>query len=138
MVPARLVLCMTAPLLAGSAALAAKVPEPGTSVDMPYLMAPITVDEKLVAYAYISSKIVASSQSAAIDIRNKTPFIQDAFVRDVNALPVTASLDATKIDSQALAARLLKDSRRIMGQGKVASIGIVQLQIAQLRPAAAH
>jgi hypothetical protein len=138
MFPPRLLLCLTAALLAGSAALAAKVPEPGTSVDMPYLMAPITVDDKLVAYAYISSKIVASSQSAAIDIRNKTPFIQDAFVRDVNALPVTASLDATKIDSQALAARLLRDSRRVMGQGKVASIGIIQLQIAQLRPTAAH
>lgn len=123
-----------ATVLLGSAAFAGKAPEPGTSVEMPYVIAPITIDDKLTAYAYISTKIVATSPSAAIDIRMKTPFIQDAFVRDVNALPVGASLDATKVDSPALAARLLKDTRRIMGQGKVASIAITQIQIAQLRP----
>ena len=124
--------------LASTAGLAGKAPEPGTSVEMPYVIAPITVDDKLTAYAYISTKIVATSPSAAIDIRNKTPFIQDAFVRDVNALPVTGSIDAAKIDSQALVARLLKDTRKVMGQGKVASIGITQIQIAQLRPLASH
>jgi hypothetical protein len=125
-------------LLMGSVARAGKAPEPGTSVEMPYVIAPITIDDKLTAYAYISSKIVATSPSAAIDIRLKTPFIQDAFVRDVNALPVGATVDATKIDSQALTARLLKDARYIMGQGKVASVAIIQIQIAQLRPSSAH
>lgn len=124
--------------LLGSAAFAGKASEPGTSVEMPYVIAPITMDDKLTAYAYISTKIVATSPSAAIDIRLKTPFIQDAFVRDVNALPVGASLDATKIDSQAVATRLLKDTRRIVGQGKVASIAITQIQIAQLRPTSPH
>ena len=124
--------------IAASAALAGKTPEPGTSVEMPYVIAPIAIDDKLTAYAYISTKIVATSPSAAIDIRNKTPFIQDAFVRDVNAFPVSGSIDVTKIDSQALVARLLKDTRKVMGQGKVASIGITQIQIAQLRPLASH
>lgn len=127
-----------AAMSATTAALAGKAPEPGTSVEMPYLIAPIAVDDKLIAYAYISSKIVATSPSAAIDIRAKTPFIQDAFVRDVNALPVGSAADPMKIDSPGLIARLLKDARRIMGQGKVASVGIVQLQIAQLRAASGH
>ena len=102
---------------------------------MPYVIAPIVVDDKLVAYAYISPKIIATSPSAAIDIRGKTPFLQDAFVRDINAAPAGMRTDAAKVDSDALVARLLKDTRRIMGSGKVASVGIVQIQIAQLRPA---
>jgi hypothetical protein len=121
-------------VLATSAVAAEKAPEPGTSVEMPYLIAPIVVDNKLTAYAYISSKIVATSPSAAIDIRAKTPFIQDAFVRDVNAIPVGAAAAPAKIDSEILAARLLKDTRRIMGSGKVVKVGITQIQVAQLRP----
>jgi hypothetical protein len=124
--------------LMSAAAFAGKAPEPGTSVEMPYVIAPITIDDKLTAYAYISSKIIATSPSAAIDVRLKTPFLQDAFVRDVNALPVCTSVDASKIDSEALVARLLKDTRRIMGQGKVANVAIIQIQIAQLRPSSPH
>lgn len=124
-------MALVAPAVAGE-----KAPEPGTSVEMPYLIAPITVDNKLTAYAYISSKIIATSPSAAIDIRNKTPFIQDAFVRDVNVMPVVNPSTPAKIDSDILAARLLRDTRRIMGSGKVANVGIVQVQIAEVRPKA--
>jgi hypothetical protein len=45
----------------------------------------MTVDGKLVAYAYISSQIIASSPNNAVDIRLKVSFIQYTFVRDVNA-----------------------------------------------------
>jgi hypothetical protein len=115
-----------------------KVPPPGTTVEMPYLIAPMVVDEKLVAYAYISPKIIATSPSAAMAIRDKTPFLQDAFVRDVNGAAVGTHADPAKLDTDALLARLLKDARRIMGFGKVASVGIVQFQMAELRPASAR
>ena len=124
------VLALAAPATAGE-----KTPPPGTTVEMPYIIAPMTVDDKLVAYAYISPKIIATSQSAAVDIRDKTPFLQDAFVRDVNGASIGTNGDPAKVDSAALLARLLKEARRIMGSGKVASVGIVQIQIAQLRPA---
>lgn len=117
----------------GATAAASKSPEPGTSVEMPYLMAPLATDDKLIAYAYISSKVIASSPSTAIDIRNKTPFIQDAFVRDVNGAPIGSHSDPTKINSAALAARLLGDARQIMGSAKVAGLEIIRIQIAQLK-----
>lgn len=119
-----------------SAADAPKKPqEPGTSVEMPYLIAPLAGNDRLVAYAYIASKILATSPSAAMDIRDKTPFIQDAFVRDVNGATIAMPADPTKIDSANLKARLLTDVRRVMGGGKVAGIDIVTIQIAPLRPA---
>jgi hypothetical protein len=122
---------------AAHAATAAKLsePMPGTSVEMPYLIAPITVDDKLVSYAYIAGKIVASSPSAAIDVRARLPFVQDAFVRDVNAEPVATANSVAAVDLNALSARLLGDARRIVGADKVASIAIVSVQLSPLKPA---
>jgi hypothetical protein len=123
-------------VLAATPALAgqAKAPEPGTSVEMPYLIAPVIVADRLVAYAYVSCKIIGNSPQAAIDIRLKTPFIQDAFVRDVNGAPIGTAADPSKVDEAALAARLLADARRIAGSRKVSDLKLIQVQISPLRP----
>jgi hypothetical protein len=131
-------LAMLLGLWAGTAAFAAspppaKEPMPGTSVEMPYLIAPVTVDDKLLSYAYISGKIVATSPSAAIEVRAKLPFVQDAFVRDVNGAPVATANDVAAIDQQSLAQRLLGDARRIVGTDKIAFISITRVQLAPLR-----
>jgi hypothetical protein len=124
----------------GGSALAAPSKEtagghaPGTSVEMPYLIAPIEIDGKLVSYAYVSSRIDASSPATAIEVRDRLPFIQDAYVRDVNAAPIGDGNDPPNIDRKALAARFLADARRIVGPSKVAAIEIIQIQISILRP----
>jgi hypothetical protein len=107
---------------------------PGTGVEMPYLIAPMTMDGKLVSYAYISSRIIATSPSAAIDVRERTPFIQDAYVRDVNAAPIGQSANPLTVDRQSLVNRLLADARRMAGPRKVDSVELIQIQIAELRP----
>jgi hypothetical protein len=112
----------------------AKPPEPGTSVEMPYLIAPVVVDGKLLSNAYVSNKVIATSQAAAIDIRDKTPFIQDAFVRDVNAKPIGEDADPSTVDQVALQARLLADARRIVGAAKVADLKIIRIQVVAVRP----
>lgn len=127
--------------LATSAAAAAPAPShaktgaPGTNVEMPYLMAPLTgSDGKLSGYAYISSRLTAASIANDLEVREKIAFIQDAFVRDVNGATVAKASDPGTVDQAALEARLLADAKRVMGPGKVASVTIVQLQIAPLRP----
>lgn len=122
----------TAAACAGEAPLAQER-IPGTSVEMPYLIAPVTVDDKLVSYAYISGKIVATSTSAAIEVRAKLPFVQDAFVRDVNGTPVATANDVAAVDQASLSQRLLKDARRIVGTDKIATIAITRVQLAPLR-----
>lgn len=116
------------PAWAGEAPKETK-PEPGTSVEMPILVAPMVADGKLVSYAYISNTIVATSPAAAIDVRAHTPFIQDAYVRDMNATPLAAGDEAQSVDKNALAARLLAVASRIVGSGKVASVKLTQIQI---------
>lgn len=108
--------------------------EPGTSVEMPFLIAPMNRDGKLVAYAYISSKIIAPSRNAAVGVREKTPFLQDAFIRDVNAAPIAKTDDPLTVDRPALVARLLADAKRIAGSNRVVSFVVTQIQIAQAHP----
>ncbi|MEJ0041537.1 MAG: hypothetical protein WDM81_04740 [Rhizomicrobium sp.] len=79
-------------------------------------------DGKLLGYAYISPKLVASNREAALEIRNKVVFIQDAFVRDVNAAPVGLAGDPTEVDRALLAHRLVDQARRVVGAAKVVRI----------------
>lgn len=122
-------------LLAGFPAAAGdKTPAPGTTVEMPILIAPMVVEGRLNGYAYVSSSIVASSPAAAIDVRANVPFIQDAYVRDVNAASIVKAGTPDQLDSDGLVARLLADARRIVGTAKVAGVRLTQVQISPLRP----
>src|SRR5215475_5372135 len=110
-----------------------KAGAPGTNIDMPFLMAPMTgEDGKLSGYAYISSRLTATSDASANLVREKIAFIQDAFVRDVNRSEIARS--GTAIDNAALQVRLLADARGVVGQGKLTSIAITQVQVAPLHP----
>ncbi|MGN6517691.1 MAG: hypothetical protein ACTHLR_17835 [Rhizomicrobium sp.] len=101
---------------------------------MPYLIAPLSVGGTLQGYAYISSKIVGASPAAAIEIREKVPFIQDAFVRDVNASAVGKPDDPMTVDNAVLAARLLALAKKVMGPGKVVDLKLMQVQVSPLQP----
>jgi hypothetical protein len=125
-------LLLAVPALAEDAKTAER--EPGATVEMPFLIAPVIVDGKLTAYAYVSSKVIASSRQAAVSVREKTPFLQDAFIRDVNAAPIGTADDPMKVDQPALAARMLADAKRIAGSAKVVSFVITQIQVAPVRP----
>lgn len=137
----RLLPVLLSGLLAFSAAAAegegvTKVPKnaPGTNVEMPAIISPMNdTNGTLAGYAYITCTIIASSPDVAVAIRAKTPFLQDAFVRDVNAKPVALAADPGQVDREGVARRFLADARRIMGAGKVVSVTITKVQMATLR-----
>ena len=109
--------------------------KPGTNVDMPYLMAPMTnAGGKLSGYAYLSTRLTASTEANALAVRDKLPFIQDATVRDVNNAGIAVSDDQEKVDVPAVEKRLLADTTRVMGAGKVKQITICTVNIAPLHP----
>jgi hypothetical protein len=129
--------CLAAPALAAAPPQpsSGKAGVPGTNVEMPFLMAPLSgSDGKLSGYAYISTRLTAASTAGALDVRDKIAFVQDAFVRDVNGASIAKASDPVAVDNPALEARLLADARRVLGSGKVAAITIVQLQVAPLHP----
>jgi hypothetical protein len=109
-------------------------PAPGSSVEMPYLIAPLTDGDTLVAYAYISCKIIVTSPNYSVDVRDKLAFIQDAFVRDVNAKSIGKSDSPQTVDKDALAARLLADTQKVMKPGTVGSVQLIEVQIRPTHP----
>jgi hypothetical protein len=144
LIPAVLMFALTVPSLAaeekakpaeGKPGETAKGGRPGTNIDMPYLMAPLTdADGKLTGYAYLSSRLTAMSEANALAVRDKLPFIQDIMVRDVNAEPVATADDPEKVDLAGVEKRLLSDATKVMGAGKVKLITICTVQIAELHP----
>jgi hypothetical protein len=108
--------------LEGNVRAAEQAGAPGTNVDMPILMAPMSKDGMLLGYAYVTSVLVATSPKAAIIVRDRIAFIQDAFVRDVNAAPIALGSDPSKVDRVLLAARLTAAARRVVGADKVVRI----------------
>jgi hypothetical protein len=121
---------------AGQPALAAgaKAGPLGTNVEMPFLIAPMSKDGKLLGYAYISSKMVTPSPAATIAVREKLAFIQDAFVRDVNGAPISKTDDPRAVDIELLNARLVAVARRIVGSDRVVSMAFIAVQFAPLHP----
>lgn len=139
---ALLVVALTLPAFAAEKAEGAKKEggeakkgKPGTNVDMPFLMAPLTnVEGKLTGYAYISTRLTASTESFALTVREKLPFIQDMMVRDVNGTAVTTAEDPQSVDVPRLESRLLADARKVIGADKVKLITVCTVQIAELHP----
>ena len=105
----------------------------------PPLIGPIVIGGKLAGYFYIDVRLTAASQSSAVAIREKTPFILDVFVRDVNTHPLTET-DVAKLDRAALGARLIDDARKVVGADKITGITFgdgdkdIGLKFASLRP----
>lgn len=124
-----LIIPLAAPAFAGE-----KPGDPGTNVEMPFLIAPLSVDGKLYGYAYISLKVVTATQKAALEVREKVAFVQDAYVRDVNARGIGLATDPKSVDRPALIARLLADTKRIIGAAKIVGINLIDVQISPIRP----
>jgi hypothetical protein len=113
----------------------AKGGQPGTNVEMPFLMAPLTdADGKLTGYAYLSTRLTAVSDVYALTVREKLPYIQDAMVRDVNNQGVAVAADPEQVDVKGVEARLLADAAKVVGAGKVKLITVCTVQIAELHP----
>jgi len=125
---------LASPAWAGEAAKKDKKPEPGTSVEMPFLMVPMSQDGNLLGYACISSKLICSSPNACIAVRQKLAFIQDGYVRDVNLKSVALATDPKEVDKDLLAARLTAVAKRILGSGKVVGTMFLEIKFAPLHP----
>ena len=129
-----LLLLADAPALAAGDE-AAKPGPPGTNVDLEFLMAPLSgPDGKLLGYAYISPRLTVTAEAHVPAVREKVPFLQDAFVRDVNAKSVAKAGDPQAVDIKRVESRLLANAIKVMGAGKVKTITICTVQIAELHP----
>lgn len=91
-------------------------------VEMPMLVAPVTVNQRLYSYAYLRVKLEAASFEDALVIREKVAFVQDGFVREVHRSSIALNGDPQKIDGDGLRQRLMKVCDSVLGAGVVIDI----------------
>jgi hypothetical protein len=127
-------LCLAYPAWGAEPAKKPIKPEPGTSVELPFLMVPMSKDGDLLGYNYVASKLICTSPGGAIRVRAKLAFIQDAFVREVNGRPVSLATDPKALDKDLLSDRLTAAARRIVGNETVRAILFMEIKYAPLHP----
>ncbi len=130
----RSILVLVFVFLAAVAPAVAAKPANSHAVNMPILIAPMSKGGRLIGYAYLNPVLMAASDAAALQIRDRTPFLQDAFVRDVNAASIQQQDNPNALNIKDLQARFLADSQRVVGEGNVTAVNFSQIQIAWIVP----
>jgi flagellar basal body-associated protein FliL len=124
---------MVLPLRGAAAAEPAKEEGP-TNVELPPILAPITVDNRLESYAYITIALMPASRDKVLVIREKVPFLQDGFLREVNKASITKPDEPTAVDAATLKKRLLARMNQILPQGTVSDLKFEQIVITPVQP----
>lgn len=93
-----------------------------SGIDMPALMAPVTVNGELHYYVYLAIRLDLSSDSQKDLVLEKIPYLQDAFLREVHRASVALGDDAETVDGRALSERLLALAAKVVGPGVVTAI----------------
>jgi hypothetical protein len=93
-----------------------------TTVELPMLVAPVTIDHRLYHYAYMRVMLDASNMDIAAAARDKVPFILDALLRETHRESIALGGDPKAIDGDGLKKRLLAAANAVMGEGSFVSV----------------
>lgn len=93
-----------------------------SGIDMPALMAPVTVDGELHYYVYLAIRLELSSDGQKDLVLEKIPYLQDAFLREVHRQSIAVAGDPETVDGHGLTERLLAICEKILGPGVVTGI----------------
>ena len=93
-----------------------------SGIDMPALMAPVTVNGELRYYVYLAIRLDLSSDSQKEMVLERIPYIQDAFLREVHRASIAVGDDAETVDGHGLQERLIAVAEKVCGPGVVIGI----------------
>jgi hypothetical protein len=105
-----------------------------TDVELPAILAPMVVENRLENYSYITIALSPVSREGALAIREKVPFLQDAFLREVNKASIVKAGDPKAVDTEALKPRLLARMNKILPPGTVADLKFERIVPAPMQP----
>ena len=105
-----------------------------TNVELPPFLAPMLIDNRLESYAYITITLTPANREKMLAIREKMPFIQDAFLREVNKASIVKTDDPKAVDVAALKARLLVRLNQLLPKGTVSDLKFQQIVMTPVQP----
>ena len=102
-------------------------------VQMPTILAPMIADNRIENYAYITIVLKPAAPAGVLAIREKVPFLQDAFLRELNGPPIVKADDAKSVDEAALKPRLVARMNQILPAGTVAELKFEPIVVAPVQ-----
>ena len=103
-------------------------------IPMPRILAPLIVQNRLEGYAYITIVLAPSNRDKVGPIREKVPFLQDAFLRELNKTPIVKAEDPKVVDAEAVKARLIGRMNQILPKGTVTDLKLQQVELVPFAP----
>lgn len=98
--------------------------EQGQYIDLSPVALPVVVDNKLINYVFVSTRVNLIASADAMKMREKEPFLRDALVRAGHRTPFTQADDYTRIDEGKLKAALTRDAKTILGARNVTFVAV--------------
>jgi hypothetical protein len=102
-------------------------------VQMPTILAPMVVDNRLENYAYITIVLKPAAPAGVLAIREKVPFLQDVFLRELNGATIVKADDPKSVDEAALKPRLIARMNQILPAGTVAELKFEPVVVAPVQ-----
>jgi hypothetical protein len=93
-----------------------------SGIDMPALMAPVTVNGELQYYVYLAIRLELSGDGQKDLVLERIPYIQDAFLREVHRASIAVAGDPQTVDGHGLIARFVSTAAKVLGPGVVTGI----------------
>ena len=120
------------PAIQAHAAPAAAGP---VSIQLPPILAPMVVANRLQGYAYITVSVMPSGPDKVVIIRDKMPFLQDSFLRELNKTPIVKAEDAKAVDADAVKTRLTARMNQVLPAGTVSELKIDEVVLSPFQEA---
>jgi len=102
-------------------------------VTLPTILAPMIVDSRIENYAYITIVLKPAAPAGVLAIREKVPFLQDVFLRELNGATIVKADDPKSVDEMALKVRLVTRVNQILPAGTVAELKFAPIVVAPVR-----
>ena len=102
-------------------------------VTLPTILAPMIVDSRLENYAYITIVLKPATPAGILAIREKVPFLQDAFLRELNGATIVKADDPKAVDETALKARLVARVNQVLPPGTIAELKFQPIVVAPVQ-----
>jgi hypothetical protein len=100
------------------------------NIVLPQILAPMVTQNRLMGYAYLTVALAPSGPDKVGIIREKMPFLQDAFLREVNKASIAKTGDFKAVDADAVQKRLETRMTAILPAGTVKELKIDQVTVA--------
>ena len=128
------VLALLLPPVVAHAATVATTDQGSVDIELPPILAPMVVAARLEGDAYITVALAPAGRDKVLAIREKMPFLQDAFLRELNKATIVKGDDPRAVDANAVKTRLTARMNQILSPGTVAELKVEQIVLSSIDP----